>query len=109
MTLTTKKRSATRSALCSLKKLFGFDCTSGATVFASAAINASIGINHVLICAFGDSTYGASSSASAAAYTFVGNSVCHNNSSHKNFYLFKAADGEINPIFRFLLMRIIPH
>ena len=59
------------------QKLFSLDCARRASIFASAAINASVCINYVFICAFGDCVPGTSSCASATAYAFVRNYVCH--------------------------------
>ena len=64
--------------LCLLNKcLFGLDSAGGASVLASTAVDAGIGIYNVLIGALGNSGHGANSGACTAAYAFIGNNVCH--------------------------------
>ena len=58
-------------------ELFGFDSAGGAAVFASAAVDANVGIDNILAVTFGYSGYRAYSCASTAHYAFIRNYVCH--------------------------------
>ena len=51
--------------------LCGVNSSGGANVLASSAVDAYVGINDVLVSAFGNSFNGASACARAAAYAFV--------------------------------------
>jgi hypothetical protein len=58
-------------------KLLLRDSTNGATLCASAALNASGSVDLVLAVALRDSADGAGAFASAAGYTIIGNLVSH--------------------------------
>ena len=59
------------------ERLAFLDCLSGAVVSASAAADANVGIDDVLVFALGNSLDGAVVSASAALDTSVGDIVSH--------------------------------
>ena len=62
------------------------DSTHGAGTSAGTAVQASTGIDHVVISTLRDSAYGAGISASTAADTSVTNNICHNESTSIKMY-----------------------
>ena len=70
------------SSLCLVQLLSGADSAVGAGIAARTAVQAGVGVDHILRIALGDSAHGASISASAAAHASRTDLISHSKYLH---------------------------